>query len=170
MAKVLMIVAQAGFRDEELLVPREILERAGHTVKIASLTRSRATGTKGAEVQPDMAIYEANAEFFDCIAVVGGPGSAALAERKDVVGLLAKANGKGKVVAAICLGPLSLARAGVLGGKNATVFPDRQAIQALRNCGATYLAKPVVRDGNVITADSPASAGAFGEALADALK
>lgn len=170
MAKVLMIVAQAGFRDEEYLVPREILERAGHTVKAASLTRGKATGVKGAAVQPDMAAYEANPEFFDAIVVVGGPGSPALAESPEVTKLLERANGLQKVVGAICLGPLALAKAGVLQGRNATVFPDRPAIQQLRNSGAAYWARPLVADGNIITADSPASAGAFGDALVAALK
>ena len=83
MAKVLMIVAQKGFRDEELFVPKEILERAGHDVKVASLTRQKATGSRGAVVQPDLAVYEANPDFFDCIVVVGGPGSPALSESAE---------------------------------------------------------------------------------------
>lgn len=170
MSKVLMVVAQTGFRDEELMVPKEILERAGHSVKIASINRGKATGVKGAVIQPDMAAYEANPEFFDCIIIVGGPGSPALAERKEIRQLVEKANEKEKIVAAICLGPLTLARAGVLSGKNATVFPDRPAIQALRDSGAIYWTRPVVRDGNIVTADGPHNAGAFGDTLVEMLK
>lgn len=170
MSKVLMVVAQNGFRDEELLVPKEILERAGHIVKIASINRGKATGTKGLVIRPDMAAYEANPEFFDCIIIVGGPGSPALAESRDVRSLVEKANGKGRIVAAICLGPLTLAKAGVLSGKNATIFPDRPAIQALRNSGAVYWTKAVVRDGNIVTADGPQNAGEFGDLLVEMLK
>ena len=170
MAKVLMVVAQNGFRDEELIIPREMLEKAGHSVKIASVTRAKATGTRGAVVQPDMAAYEANPEFFDCVVIVGGPGSPALAERKEVLRLVEQANGLEKVVAAICLGPLTLAKAGVLSGRGATVFPDRPAIQALRNSGAVYWTKPVVRDGNIVTADGPQNAGAFGDTLLEVLR
>ena len=170
MAKVLMVVAQTGFRDEELVVPKEILEKAGHSVTLVSLTRGKATGVRGTVVQPDMAAYEANPEFFDCIVIVGGPGAPALAESRDVRSLAEKANGKGKIVAAICLGPLTLAKAGVLFGKNATVFPDRPAIKVLRDSGAVYLTKPVVRDGNIVTADGPQSAGLFGDALVGMLE
>jgi protease I len=170
MANILMVVAQTGFRDEELMVPKEILEKAGHSVKVASITRGKAMGSRGAVVQPDMAAYEANPAFFDCIVIVGGPGSPALAESREVRSLVERANGMEKVVAAICLGPLTLAKAGVLSGKNATVFPDRPAIVALRNSGAIYWTKPVVRDGNIVTADTPQNAGAFGDTLLEVLR
>jgi protease I len=170
MAKVLMVVAQTGFRDEELVVPKEILGRAGHIVTVVSITRGKATGVRGTTVQPDMAAYEANPEFFDCIVIVGGPGAPALAENPDVRLLAEKARDRGKIVAAICLGPLTLAKAGVLSGKDATVFPDRSAIKVLRDSGAVYLTRPVVRDGRILTADGPQSAGPFGDALVEMLK
>ncbi len=164
MAKVLMIIAQKGFRDEELLVPKEILE-AEHTVKVASITRAEATGSMGAKVMPDMAVYEVNPDFFDAVVVVGGPGSPELARRREVVDLVEKAYGLGKIVAAICLGPMTLASAGILAGKNATVFGSRIGIQALENGGSSYKDKHVVIDGNIITADGPQSAGEFGETI-----
>lgn len=170
MAKILMIVAQSGFRDEELFVPREVLEKEGHTIRVASLTRGKASGVKGAVIQPDMAAYEANPEFFDAIVVVGGPGSASLAESEDVLKLLRLAAEKGLVIGAICLGPMAPARAGVLADRKATAFPDRKAISVLRENGAVYTAQPVVVDGNIVTADGPSSAGQFGTEIAKLLK
>ncbi len=170
MAKVLMIIAQSGFRDEELLVPKEVLERAGHHVLVASLTRQKASGSRGALVQPDLAVYEANPDFFDCVVVVGGPGSPALAESDDVKELLLGASARGKVIGGICLGPMALARAGVLAGKRATVYPDRKAIAVLKESAAQYRAEAVVTDGKVVTADGPSSATAFGNTLAEILR
>lgn len=165
MANVLMIIAPHGFRDEELLIPKEILERAGHKVKVASIARGKATGSMGAIVETDFAIYEANSDFFDCVIVVGGPGSPVLAEKQEVLSLVEKANNQKKIVAAICLGPMTLAKAGVLAGKKATTFPDKKAIDMLRDGGALYTTQPVVIDENVVTADGPDSAAKFGETI-----
>lgn len=170
MAKVLIIIAQEGFRDEELLVPKEIIEKAGHVVKVASLNRAKATGSMGAVVLPDMAVYEANPEYFDAIVIAGGPGSPTLAKNKETVDLVEAAFKKEKLVCAICLGPMTLAAAGVLSGKNATVYPAPNGIEALKNGGANYKPEPVIVDGKIVTADSPQSAGKFGTAIVELLK
>lgn len=170
MTKILMIVAQDGFRDEEFVVPKEIFEKAGHKITIASITRTRATGMKGLVLQPDMAVYEANPDFFGAIVVVGGSGSPALAENKDVIEIITAANNKAKVIGGICLGVMALASAGILANKNATVFPDRNAIVYLKDNGARYKTDPVVTDGKIVTADGPLNAGKFGVAVANLLK
>jgi protease I len=170
MAKVLMIIAQQGFRDEELLIPKEVLEREGHNVKVASMTRMKASGSKGAVVQPDMAIYEANSEFFDAVAVVGGPGSPALSENKEVIDFVMAMSAKKKITAGICLGPMTLAKAGVLSGRNATIWPGKDAIMLLRQVECVYKKEPVVVDGHIVTADGPQSAAKFGAEIANLLK
>jgi len=169
MAKVLMIIAQEGYKEEELEIPKKILEDAGHDVKVASLTRMKATGAKGTVVQPDLAVSEANPDFFGCIVIVGGPGSPALAESKDVINLLIAARKQEKQLAAICLGPMALAKAGALAGKKATVFPTKDSIKLLRDSGAEYREEPVVVDEKVVTADCPASAKEFGKKLVEIL-
>ncbi|MBI5224168.1 DJ-1/PfpI family protein [Candidatus Micrarchaeota archaeon] len=170
MSKVMMIVAQQGFRDEELFVPKQILEKAGHTVKVASLLRSKATGSKGAIITTDMAISEANPDYFDLIVVVGGPGSAALSENQTVLSFMNAVNIKKKKIAAICLGPMALARSGVLGGVEATVFPSAEGITTLKSSGALYTSKKIVVTDRIITADSPEMAHEFGDSLVRMLK
>jgi len=165
-----MIVAQEGFRDEELLVPKEMLEKEGHIVKIASASRSKATGSMGVTILPDMAFFEANPEFFDCYVVVGGPGSPKLAETKEVVELIANAYKLEKIIAAICLGPMTLAAAGILSEKIATVYPSKNGLDALRSGGAVYKADPVVVSGKIITGDSPQNAGNFANEIIKMLK
>ena len=72
-----------------------------------------------------------------------------------------------KVVAAICVAPVTLANAGVLKDKKATVWHGEQG--RLTGAGCTYTASSVEIDGSLITANGPTSAGEFGEAIAAAL-
>jgi len=170
MANVLMIIAQHGFRDEEFLIPKEILVNEGHGVKVASVARAAATGMLGAKVMPDFAAHEANVDFFDAIIVVGGAGSPALAKNQDVINLVQKANAKGKILGAICLGPMTLAKAGLLSGKKATVFKSRDGLDSLRDGKAIYVPEDVVQDGRLVTACGPEAANDFGRKLVEMLK
>jgi len=66
-----------------------------------------------------------------------------------------------------------LARAGVLENRKATVWTsalDRRPIQQLKDGEATYENKPVVVDGNIITANGPQSAKEFGKTILKLLK
>jgi len=71
------------------------------------------------------------------------------------------------VVGAICIAPGILARAGILKGRKATVFPSE--IEALKRNGAFYTALPVVIDGRIVTASGPEAAEEFGKALVKTL-
>lgn len=169
MMRVLMIIAPKNFRDEELLIPKEILEHAGNDVKIASLTRVNATGMLGAVVKPDFAVHEINTDYFDAVVVVGGSGSPVLAESKEVLSVVRAMAEKEKLVAAICLAPIVLAKAGILVDKDATVYKTKESVTILREGGARYVEKPLVVDDNIITADGPASAEAFGKKIVELL-
>jgi protease I len=170
MSNILMIIAQKNFRDEELLIPKEMLTNAGHSVKIASLTRANASGMRGAQINPDMAVHEASPDYFDTIIVVGGSGSPALAQSNDVMKLLQGASSKGRLIGAICLGPMSLAAAGLLSGKKATVFKTEDSIQALKDGGATYTGEDVTVDGKLVTASGPHAANEFAKKIIEMLK
>ena len=52
--RVVMVVAQRDFRDEELLEPKALLEKAGARVTVASSSLVPATGELGAKVTPDV--------------------------------------------------------------------------------------------------------------------
>ncbi len=166
--KAVMIIAHEGFRDEELIDPKAVLEKNGIEVKVASTELSEAKGKLGAKVMPDMLFKDINMRDFDAIIFVGGPGSVEYWDDPLAHKLLKDAVSSGKVSAGICAASATLAHAGILKGKRATVFPGDS--KELINNGAIYTAKPVERDGQIITADGPASAQSFGEEIAKALK
>ena len=171
MAKVLFVIAQKDFRDEELFETKEVLEQAGIQCEVASVKKELAVGMLGAKVMPDLLVKDAKTDY-DAIAVVGGQGAPALAEHKEVLDLIKKFEREGKVVASICLAGIVLAKAGVLKGKRATVWssPDYQEpINILKSNGAIYEDKGLVQDDKLITACGPKFAKKFGEAIKKSL-
>lgn len=165
--KVVYVIAPERFRDEELLEPKRVLEQAGAAVTVASTRGGVATGMLGAEVRVDCTIQQADAASCDALAIAGGTGAPAhLWDCEPLRALAQSAHAAGKPVAAICLAPPVLARAGLLAGKRATSYPARRAIVELKRGGATYVEEPVVLDGTIVTASGPEAAVAFGETLA----
>src|SRR5881397_199808 len=166
--RVLMVIAPENFRDEEYEEPRRILEGKGCEVTVASTSTRPAKGMLGKMVTPDTTLDRVKASDFDAVVFVGGYGAEALYADKRAHGLAIEAAGSGKPLGAICVSPTILANAGVLKGKRATVWPSQS--KALVSGGASYTAKPVEKDGLIITADGPTSAARFGEEIAPALE
>jgi protease I len=167
--QILYLIAQQNFRDEEYFIPKEIFEQRGAKVITASLEKEEARGMLGAKVMPDIAIREANPNEFDALVIAGGTGSPRLANYPEVLRIVKDFNEKRKVIGAICVAGYILARAGVLEGREATIYPADFALAEYRKQGVKYLEKPIVRDGNVITADGPKVAKEFGEEIVRAL-
>ena len=64
MAKLLMIVAPEGYRDEELDVPKAHFEGNGHNVTVASTRKGTCTGMKGGSVEATFSLGEVNMKHF----------------------------------------------------------------------------------------------------------
>lgn len=164
--RVLMVVAPDQFRDEELLEPKKILEQEGAEVIVASTKPGEARGMLGARVTPDRQLSEVKASEFDAVTVVGGMGSPQyLWDNSTLHDILREMKQAEKVVSAICLSGAALAKAGVLEGKAATVWPMPDSLKALEEGKAKYEESPVVQDGRVITANGPEAARQFGQAI-----
>lgn len=168
--KVLMVIAPDQFRDEELLVPKQLLEEAGATVKVASRSKMECHGMLGAKVKPDLLISEARMKEFDAIVVVGGMGSPEYLWGDALLhSLLAEAHAASKPTAGICLSGAVLARAGVLKGHRATVYKTPDSMKEFGKGGAIYTGEPVTIEGNLITGENPEAARKFGEAIVEKL-
>lgn len=171
--KVLLVVAQQGFQPIEYAHTKEELEKAGFSIDIAAPNKEKATAADGTQIEPDTAIKDVNIEEYKAVVLIGGPGALSLAEHPETFELLRKAEESKKLIAAICISPVILAKAGILKGKRATVWSsptDTWPIEELEKNGAIYTDKDVVRDGRVITANGPAAARSFGREISAALK
>ena len=166
--KVLFLVAQKGFQDDELARPRRVLESAGAEVVVASSAAGPVSG-QGGTVLDAHSIVEARPTEFAGAVVVGGPGAADLQENGIAHKFFRMVAHDGKPVGALSHGVVLLAKAGLLEGKTATVWLTPDALLALKEGGARYEKKPVVVAGGVVTADGPASAESFGNIFAELL-
>ncbi|MCX6798856.1 MAG: DJ-1/PfpI family protein [Candidatus Diapherotrites archaeon] len=165
--KVLFIIAQQNFRDEELFEPKAVLEAAGASTTIASKKAGSATGMLGGKANASLALSDVSPGDFDAIIFVGGGGSSVFFNDPAAHDLAKEAAAQGKILGAICIAPSILANAGLLRGKKATAFSSEA--QNLRDNGAGYTGQPVTVDGKIITGSGPAAAKEFGKKIAEAL-
>ncbi len=165
---VVMVIANTGFRDEELFVTKKVLEEGGVKVTVTSNALTTARGMLGGRIKPDMLYTQIDPSRFDGIVFVGGVGASVFWNDKTAHRLAREFLKRGKVVAAICIAPVTLARAGVLRGRKCTVWPgERREVERM---GCIYQGEGVVVDGKVITAAGPTYAEDFGKAILKLLK
>ncbi len=168
--KVLMVIPHTQFRDEEFLDPKKILEDEGATVVVASTTARTCRGMKGATVQADIAIGDAKADDYAALVLCGGSSVPEFfwndKKLQDLASAMAAA---GKIVAAICLSSVVLAKAKLLAGREATVYFLPKAIEELKAGGATYVKETLLIHNNIILAEGPPDSQRFGQAIRSAL-
>jgi len=164
--KVLMILAE-GFEEIEAVTPMDILRRCDVEVTVAGLGKNAVKGAHDIIFKTDV-IFEEYKGMPDAIVLPGGmPGAENLANSLKLKDLIVKMNMEKKLIAAICASPaLVLAPSGVLAGKKATCYPGMEKTFAP---GVKFVKDDLVKDGNVITSRGPATAPAFGLAIAEEL-
>jgi len=165
--KVLMIIASRNFRDEEYLEPRKVLEDSGAKITVASSSLGISRGMLGSQVKPDILLDDVSVADYDAILFIGGIGASQFFNDPKAHSIAREAKDSGKVLAAICIAPATLANAGVLRAKRATSFFSVRS--SLKRAGAVYTGKGVEVDGNIITSDGPGSAQEFGETILEKL-
>ncbi len=154
-----MVLAPQNFRDEEYLVPRQVWEKAGHTVVFTCSTTKQAHGTLGAVVDIDFLISEVKAGDFDGIFLVGGGGCLDYLTNNDVKSLVERFKENKKGIGAICAAPRLLLAWGLLKGKKCTGWNGDHQFENLAEQGqGIYVNKNAVKDKNFVTGDGPQSA------------
>ncbi|OYT62394.1 thiamine biosynthesis protein ThiJ [Thermoplasmatales archaeon ex4484_30] len=167
--KVLFIIAHENFRDEELFESMDVIENAGGEVFIGSTSLATAHGMKGGEAKPDILIDDIDVKQYDAIIFIGGYGAEIYFSNDTAIKIAKDAYEQNKVIGAICIAPCILAYAGILEQKNATVYPTTKYINILKNQGANFIDKPLVKDGKIITASNPTVAKDFAKAIVSEL-
>ena len=163
--KRIAILAEEGFDDIELTEPLRVLRNAGAgVVVVGSGGQGIYHGKKGtATIQVDTDAQNARAEDFDAVVVPGGYAPGRMSLHPATVDFVRGAHDSGRIIAAICHGPLLLMAVGIVGGRRMTSWPTLAA--DLRAAGAIWTYEPVVRDGNIITSRKPADLPQFDRAI-----
>jgi protease I len=168
-----LIVATDGFEEWELFGPREILQKRGAEVVLASLKRDPIQATihddPGKTIRPDLTIDEANADDFDALILPGGVRNPdTLRLHGKVIELIRAFDRQQKPIGAICHGPWLLVEADLLRSRRATSWPSIRT--DLKNAGANVVDDAAVSDGNIVTSRKPDDVEAFTNALIDLIE
>ncbi len=156
-----------GVEEIEAVTVLDVLRRAGiEALGMALGDALEVRASRGVRLLADCPWDAARVASADLLVAPGGMGGMqALRDDVRVTDALRDAVAEGRCVAALCAGPLVLARAGILQGRRATCYPGLEGDLS----GAIPQTDPVVRDGPVITSRGPATAMAFAVELVRAL-
>ena len=152
---MLLIIAPTDFNDDEYLLPRAAFERAGYAVVVASQSTDVARGMLGTQVEPDLALADVDVADYEAIVFIGGGGASVYWDDEDAHRVAQQTVQERKVLGAICIAPVILARAGVLVEIEATVFDPENMCSELEAGEAVCTGNPVERDGLIVTGFGP---------------
>ena len=168
-----LIVATDGFEEWELFGPRQILQKRGAEVVLASLKLDEIQGTvhdkPGKTIKPDVIIDDARADDFDALILPGGVANPdQLRMHGNVIALIRLFAEQDKPIGAICHGPWLLVEADLVRDRTVTSWPSIRT--DLRNAGGNVVNEAAVTDGNIVTSRNPDDVEAFTNALIDLIE
>lgn len=113
-------------------------------------------------IEPQYQLHEIDENSFDAIVIPGGLSRAGFyddAFDERLLDLIRKFDSKNKIIASVCVGALSIAKSGVLQGRNGTTYHlSSKRQKQLAEMGVNVIQQPIVVDVNIITSQSPATA------------
>lgn len=161
MSKRVLLLLVDGFEEIETITPVDLLRRAGAEVVMAALGENmHITGRSGIIVRADAKLDEFDVHAFDLLLIPGGPAVKELRADGRPATIAKTFAVAGKLVAAICAGPLVLHDAGLLTGKRYTAHDSTYG-----ELTQAQAQDRVVEDGHLITSRGAGTALDFGLAL-----
>jgi protease I len=160
--KVLILTAEQ-FEDCEVLVPYYRLKEENVAVDIVAPARGTIRGKHGYTVEATRATKDVGPDDYDLLIVPGGHAPETLCDDSAARRIAVWFFEQDKPVAAICHGPLLLARADLVAGRHVTCHPS--IAYELRSAGAHFEDREVITDDSLVTSRGPADLPAFMRAV-----
>ena len=114
----------------------------------------------GMELQMDRVIDNINIDDYVALLIPGGFEEAGYYDElfsEQCQDLIKRFNNKNKYLISICVGSISIAKTGILNGRNATTYNSDKRRGKLREYGAIIQNDKIVVDKNIISSNSPAT-------------
>lgn len=164
------ILATNGFEEAELLDTREALDEAGAETSVIAPVKGKVQGMKhdrgGKSVKADLTLEQADPANFDAVLLPGGVVNAdALRMNPRAQAFVKAIDASNKPIAVICHGPWLLVSSGLTRGRTMTSYFTIQ--DDLRNAGAEWVDREVVRDRNWVSSRKPDDIPAFNREMLD---
>lgn len=165
--QIALIIAHVGYQPIEYGIPKKIFQEAGYKVVTVSNKAGTAHATDGSKTSVDQVISKIDPYDYEALVFVGGGGAMDHLDNDISYALIQKAVMEAEtIVAAICIAPRILAKAGALVTHNATGWDEDGQLKAIFDKhGAIYMKAPVVKDKMIVTAQGPAQAAEFAHAV-----
>ncbi|MCS6862754.1 MAG: DJ-1/PfpI family protein [Abditibacteriales bacterium] len=161
--KVLMVLPEFNFEDDEYALTRRMLESRGAKVNVASIRKGSVRGKKGTWVKVDMLVDEVKTWDYDAFIFVGGEGTRTIWHHPQVLKLAKDTDHK--VQGAIDLAPAILAHANAHKDKRRRATAALAVARMLAEKGFRFTGEPVVVDEKLVTASAPTYVQPFAQAL-----
>lgn len=159
------VLFKDGFEELEALSVVDVLRRANITCQMVGMDTMFAKSSHGIEVKMDQ-LFDESVYEADVVVLPGGlPGATSLRDDERVINILKTFNQQNKWIAAICAGPISLEKAGVVTGKKFTCYPGFEK----EIPSGIHQDVLVCCDQNVITGRGPAAALEFAYTILEKL-
>ena len=149
-----VVITGNGFQDRELIEPVNALKKTGVQVDVCGIELGEIQAyNNNTKFTIDKLIGDVIPQDYDILILPGGKAPLSLKENLSVINFVKDFNQTKKPIAAICHGPLILAAADIVSGKQMTCYED--AVSELTTSGANFKDESVVVDENFITSRNP---------------
>ena len=161
MKTAVMIIANNGFQDHEFSATYEALQEANAQITIAAWRKWQCVWVFGQKIEASYELSEIKWDKFGMVIFIWWWGCLTqYLHNSDCLRIAQEA----KKLWAICIAPMVVSESGVFNWKIVTSRDDEWLQQNfIENYGGVWKDETVIRYGNIVTANGPESAEAFGK-------